>query len=90
MAASSKKAANFSASSVALETISLMSSRYREMSFSRPKSTSVWSVRSWASSTMMALYEAKSGSVSSSRSIMPSVMYLMMVFSEVHSSKRML
>ena len=48
-------------------------------SLRRPKRTSVFSDRSWASSMMMALYWSRSGSLRDSRSRMPSVMYLMIV-----------
>ena len=53
IAASSKYAENASALSVADEMMILMSSRKRAMSLIRPKSTSVWSVRSCASSIIM-------------------------------------
>ena len=54
MGAPSKYSENFCASIVALLMSSLMSSRKRQMSFTRPKSTSVCSVRSCASSMIMA------------------------------------
>ncbi|RNA01390.1 hypothetical protein BpHYR1_007791 [Brachionus plicatilis] len=56
---------------------------------SRPKSTSVFKDRSWASSIMMAEYLSKSGSFKLSLSKIPSVMYFITVESDVQSSKRM-
>ena len=76
MGASSKYALNFSASSVADDTSTLRSGRKRMRSLIRPNSTSVCRVRSCASSTIIALYPARSGSLRNSRSSMPSVMNL--------------
>ena len=57
-------------------TTTLSDGRLPSTSLSRPKSTSVASVRSWASSSTMTEYRSISGSVMASRSSMPSVMYL--------------
>ena len=88
MGAFMKYSANFSASSVALVTISFRSRRRLARFFSRPNSTSVWMVRSCASSSMTTLYCVSSGSSRISRSSMPSVMYLITVSGDVQSSKR--
>ena len=53
---------NFSASSVADVTMSLRSLRLAHAFFMRPNSTSVWMVRSWASSSMITEYLDMSGS----------------------------
>eukprot|EP00964_Phaeocystis_antarctica_P096684 scaffold62956_cov48-Phaeocystis_antarctica.AAC.1 len=83
-----KNALNLSESMVAEVTMSLRS-RLRATTFLRmPKSTSVLSERSWASSMIIAEYWSRSGVVSDSRSNTPSVMYLTTVRSEVTSSKR--
>ena len=55
---------------------------------SSPNSTSVASVRSWASSNIMTEYLDSSGSVIASRRSMPSVMNLITVLGLEHSSKR--
>ena len=68
--------------------MSLNSGRRWQRSLSSPKSTSVWIVRSCASSSMTALYRLRSLFMRYSRSSMPSVMYLMTVSGVVWSSKR--
>ncbi|KAG9796136.1 hypothetical protein KCU88_g241, partial [Aureobasidium melanogenum] len=61
----------------------------RAISFSNPQAISVLTVRSCASSIIRAEYWDNSGSVRSSLSSIPSVMYLSTVLSLVLSSKRM-
>lgn len=56
--------------------------------FTTPNSTSVWIVRSWASSKMTQLYFRSKESEIASRRSMPSVRNLILVSSEVTSSKR--
>mmetsp|Transcript_15737 Transcript_15737/g.53725 ORF Transcript_15737/g.53725 Transcript_15737/m.53725 type:complete len:320 (-) Transcript_15737:241-1200(-) len=80
---------NFSASRVAEVTMSFMSVLRLSTSLSRPNSTSVCIVRSWASSSISSEYWLRSSSSSASRSSMPSVMYLITVSGDVQSSKRM-
>ena len=65
------------------------SGRFAQHFLSRPNSTSVWIVRSCASSSMIKQYWLSRSSSSASRSNMPSVMYLITVSGLVQSSNRM-
>uniref|UniRef100_A0A0A9E242 ATP-dependent RNA helicase, putative n=1 Tax=Arundo donax TaxID=35708 RepID=A0A0A9E242_ARUDO len=80
---------NFSASRVAEVTISLMSDLRLISCFSKPNSTSVWIVLSWASSSMITEYWERFSSTRISRRSIPSVMYFITVSGPVQSSKRM-
>ena len=62
-----KYSLNLSASSVALVTMILRSSRFLMVFFSNAKRTSVAIVRSWASSSIMTEYLLRSGSMRISR-----------------------
>lgn len=77
---------NFSDYNVAEEMMTFKSGLYRHRSLISVKMISVCSDRSCASSTIMAEYVLKSGSIINSLKSIPSVMYLMMVFSDVLSS----
>lgn len=84
-----KYAQKRSASSVADATMTRSSGRRRRIFFSSPSSRSVYSVRSWASSTMTTEYRDSSGSNMASRNSRPSVMYLIRVAARLdRSSKR--
>ena len=83
---SPKNAATFSASRVALLTITRNSGRFFLIFFSSPSRTSELSDRSCASSTMITEYLDKRGSTSASLSSIPSVKNLIFVFAEVASS----
>lgn len=83
-----KNSENFSAYNVADEIMIFISGLSTATSLIRVSKMSVCSERSCASSTIITEYEAKSGSSKNYRSNIPSVMYLIIVFSEVLSSKR--
>eukprot|EP00982_Pelagococcus_subviridis_P010006 30960-Pelagococcus_subviridis.AAC.6 len=83
-----KKFENFSALSVAEVTMSRKSLRRATTFFKIPKSTSVCSDRSCASSMITQLYASRSDSRSVSLSNTPSVMYLITVSGPVQSSNR--
>jgi hypothetical protein len=83
-----KKLANFSAFIVALVIIILISRRLYATFISIPNKTSVWRLLSCASSIIITLYNSKSGSLRLSLNKTPSVIYLILVFLLVWSSKR--
>jgi hypothetical protein len=82
--ASSKNDENFSASNVALLISNFKSVRKRAISLTKPKRMSVCRVRSWASSIIITLYDPRSGSDRNSLCSVPSVMYFIIVRSEIN------
>ena len=86
--ASSKYRCIFCASIVADMTMTLRSGRRLVVSLTSPNNTSVANVLSWASSNMITLYFASSGSKMASRRSKPSVMNESTVSADVLLSKR--
>ena len=84
-----KYSENLSASNVADVTMTFRSGLRFNVFFSNPKSTSVAIVRSCASSSIITEYRFKSGSRSTSRCNIPSVIYLIFVSGLVQSSNLM-
>mmetsp|Transcript_16927 Transcript_16927/g.12103 ORF Transcript_16927/g.12103 Transcript_16927/m.12103 type:complete len:215 (-) Transcript_16927:973-1617(-) len=84
-----KKSENFLAFIVAEVMMILRSRLWAATFFSKPKRTSVFRDRSCASSIIIALYSSNNSSFRDSRNNTPSVMYLMIVLSEVQSSNLM-
>jgi len=85
-----QKLSNFAASNFALTFSGNLWSSFRFCcaAFTMPKRTSVWTVRSWASSKITTLYLRSRGSPIASRSSIPSVKNLILLWSEVRSSNR--